>query len=166
MGHVTAQCTNRKACDIRDSNGNICRINHHPLLHENNLNSWFHYPSQYSSVSHVLGKSTYLLPIAYVYSHSYPICTLYDSGADLSLITHDLANRLGLDGYELELTIIKVGNIIEIVKSKCYNLLLSDLNGLTHPIKVCGLDQITAGQVFVNMYNIAKMFQIVSYLLL
>ena len=160
IGHVSAQCINRKSCDSRDSNGNICRINHHPILHENNLNSGFQFTSQHSSVSHVLGESTSLLPIAYVYSHSYPICTLYDSGADLSLITHDLANRLGLDGYELELTIIKVGNVIERIKSKCYKLLLSSVNGFSHNIKVYGLDQITSSQVFVNMNNIAKVFQI------
>ena len=71
-----------------------------------------------------------------------------------------MANRLGLDGYEVELTIIKVGNVIERVKSKCYNLLLSDLNGFIHNIKVCGLDQITSSQGFVNMYNIAQLFQI------
>ena len=88
------------------------------------------------------------------------LCTLYDSGVDLSIITHDLAKMLGLNGYEIELTIIKVGNIIEKIKSKCYQLFLSDLNGCTHEILVCGLDQITSNQVNVNMYDIAQMFHI------
>ena len=56
MEHVSALCRNIKSCDVRDSNGNMCLINHHPLLHDTNLNSGFQSPYQYSSVSHVLGK--------------------------------------------------------------------------------------------------------------
>ena len=160
LGHVSAHCRNRKLCDVRDNNGNICNKNHHPLMHEYPLNSGAQALYQYNSVSNVASTDIALLPIAYIYCHSYPISTLYDSGADLSLITHNLANKLGLNGYEVELNIIKVGNVAQKVKSKCYKLLISDLNGISHEIKVFGLDQITSNQICVNIDNVAKMFQI------
>ena len=158
-GHVSAQCSEKNVCNIK-TNGISCNRNHHPLLHGNSVMPGAQALYQYNSVAHVVGKDVSLLPISYVYCHTYPICTLYDSGADLSLITHKLANKLGLNGHEIELTIIKVGNEMQKVKSKCYNLALIDSNGFCHNIRVCGLDQITSNHVSVNVNQIAQMFNI------
>ena len=68
-----------------------------------------------------------LLPIGTVLCKNYSICTLYDSGADLSLITHRLAQHLGLYGRDIDLSITKVGNTVELCQSKCYKLTLLDL---------------------------------------
>ena len=61
LGHFSAQCRNRKVCNIRDNNGNLCNKNHHPIMHEPQLNTGAQASYQYHSVSHILGNDIALL---------------------------------------------------------------------------------------------------------
>ena len=114
-GHVSAYCNNRNKCNFKDKMGSICGKYHHALLHDvfsfNSVNDF--YLTQYNSITHVNKLNSVLLPIGIVKSKGNLISTLYDSGSNISLISHSLANCLGLRGTEIELSIIKVGNEVE-----------------------------------------------------
>ena len=53
----------------------------------------------------------------------------WDSAANISLISHDAANRLLLKGSSISLSITKVGNTTEPIPSKEYTLPLADCDG-------------------------------------
>ena len=83
---------------------------------------------------------------------------MWDSGADISLITHSAASRLNLKGDEVELAIIKVGNDATKIKSKKYHVPLIDLENRKWDIYAYGMDEITADLQHVTTERIATYF--------
>ena len=146
-------------CKFKNQMGQIWGKNHHTLLHDVFfLNSFF--ISQQTSVNQNNQLNSVVLPIGIVRCNGYPISTLYDSGASLSVISHQLAQYLGLRGDDIELSIVKVGNVIENIKSKVYHLTLFDLYGTEWNLNVIGLDQITTDYSHVNIKEIANIFEL------
>ena len=71
-----------------------------------------------------------------------------------------MASYLRLKGTDIELSIVKVGNVIEKVQSKLYHLTLVDLYGTEWNLNVCGLDQITTDHKHIDMKEIANILDI------
>ena len=103
-GHMSGACDTYKLCNVSEQYG-VCNKNHHPILHEifksNNsfVNSQSNTIRQSGNVTQTKRGNGCLLPIGTVKCKNYNICTLYDCGADLSLMTHHLAKYLNFKGF-------------------------------------------------------------------
>ena len=84
--------------------------------------------------------------------------SILDPGATLSLITHRAARNLNLNGRNVTLEIIKIGNVSEIVNSKEYDLAIRDKNGKIWNVPCFGIDEITSTAPKMNFDNIVDIF--------
>lgn len=96
-----------------------CGLRRHPLLHWALVNGIMYHTSK---VVNDHKKSTLMLMDSSVYYKGIPITTLWDSGSDITVITHSMAKKLGLTGRDIQMTIIKVGNVVETCVSKEYTI--------------------------------------------
>ena len=122
-GHISRNCLEQNACEIQDTQGRRCGKYHHPLLHtsETIVGNSSH------SRSEVPTRNPTLLMIGTVLCQgTVPITTLYDGGANLSLITHKCARKLDLPSVDVLLHVTKVGNVTEKFRSKKYTLTLKN----------------------------------------
>ena len=85
-------------------------------------------------------RMSVLLMIGTVYCDGKPLTVLYDSGANISLISKDTAKKLKLQGKEITLSLTKVGNVTEVVESNEYTIPITDLRGKLWNISVCEMD--------------------------
>ena len=159
-GHTSNYCFKRKPCNVGDLSGTYCGKSHHPLIHDAFSSNLPANAPQSRPVTHLNFSDSLLLPIGIVHCNSHPICTLYDSGATLSIVTHEMAKKLQLPGRDVELTIIKVGNVVETIKSKIYTMTLVDYYGYKWPINVCGMESITSDSVEVDIKRIAEILEV------
>lgn len=86
------------------------------------------------------------------------INVLWDSGSNVSLITHQKAKELGLKGRDIHISIAKVGNSLETVASKEYAVNVVDMNGVEWKSIACGIDEITAPADEVDMSVVSRLF--------
>ncbi|VDH89663.1 Hypothetical predicted protein [Mytilus galloprovincialis] len=100
-----------------------------------------------------------LLMISSVQCKDMSLTTLWDPGANMSLITHKTAKRLGLSGQDITLSVTKVGNVTEHVQSKEYVIPLTDLGGKIWTIKAYGMEEVTAEVARVDMSRVEQLFK-------
>ncbi|XP_056001715.1 uncharacterized protein LOC130048707 [Ostrea edulis] len=98
-GHLSKRCVNRKPCDITDFHQQKCGRFHHPFLHGAILNASAHHHNV-NIVNEEQGKKGVILMISKVKSNSVSLTTLWDPGANISLLTYESARKLGLKGRE------------------------------------------------------------------
>ena len=120
-GHNLTECSNKSKCS------DTCELFHHPSLHDHTV----------SGSSHAIMDSDVLsphprevlLPIMKVTVDSkermYLSC-LWDTGADISLITNSTAKRLKLNGRPTRLSITTAGGHSIVADSYEYKLRLRD----------------------------------------
>lgn len=82
--HPARSCKVGKLCDVSIAGQGLCNRNHHPLLHPDKLEGSFH-----NAVSEK--AFTTLLNISTLDCKNQPVTVLWDSGSDISLITHSAA---------------------------------------------------------------------------
>ena len=110
VGHAARQCLNKKPCG-QVTNGVSCKGSHHQLLHTAHVEGLIYHSRGYVVNSSNIGRSTtVLLMISAVQCKGINLGTLWDSGANVTLITHRAANQLNLVGIDVFITITKVGN--------------------------------------------------------
>ena len=159
-GHIARDCSQPNKCDILVGD-KICGRRHHPLLHKGDNTSTAEFRA--TTVHNVLAENNpTLLAISMVRCNDKNVTILWDSGSDISLITHNAAARLDLCGRDVNLSIVRVGNNPAILKSKIYNVPLVDLDGRTHAICAFGMDEITSCLQHVNMEQVAARFPDIS----
>jgi hypothetical protein len=153
VGHISRRCDSRISCTATGNDGKICGKRHHTMLHR--------YAVQGSS-SHgeVLGRGRALLMVSVVTTQRGSVTVLWDPGANISLITHIAARRLGLKGVNTKLCLTKVGNTCEIIYTKEYTLSLIDQEGKTWVITLFGMEAITGDQPEVDMNQACKIFNL------
>ena len=97
--HIAKNCSESNKCDVIKANQR-CGRRHHPLLHKAYLPE--RKEPQASQISNVQVKENRpLLAAAAVQCNKQRVTVMWDSGADISLITHQAAERLGLQGNEV-----------------------------------------------------------------
>lgn len=101
---------------------------------------------------------TALLNVSTVFCKSVPLTVLWDSGSDISLITHDMAKKLELKGKDVNLSMIKAGSITEHHSSKEYCLPLIDKFRNLYEISVIGIKEVSANVDRVNVSKIRELF--------
>ena len=90
------------------------------------------------------------------------INTLWDPGANFSLISHSAAKRLELQGSDVDLAITKVGNTTDHIKSKEYILPLTDAEGKIWQICVYGMNEVSANIEDSDVSKIIYLFPEIS----
>lgn len=155
--HVASQCNLKKTCDVRGNNSMRCDRPHHNMLHRAHVEGiMFHSTSQRQSTP--LIRKT-LLMISKVLSRGRPITTLWDSGSDITIITHTLASKYGLQSKDVDLSMTKVGNVTEKFPSKEYILPLTDKDGNELLIRAVGMNEISSDLAEVDVSEVVSLFK-------
>ena len=155
-GHVSKECNETRFCIVKDQYGNVCGKPHHPKLHYLFFNQ---YVKKSLHTNYVMSNAP-LLTLGIVYCKGYQITTLYDSASSVSLITHSLARQLGLTSTPVNITITKIGNTVETLESKIYNLSLIDKFNNNYAIACYGMDEITSNVPRINIEAASKIFDL------
>ena len=138
-GHNQSRCFKLKECTHSD-----CTRKHHPMLHqEDEIKIKIKHVNQEVSSS----KQSCLLQIMRLRAgkvHPGYVNVLWDSGAQISLITLNKAKELGLSGPKTKISIVKVGNIKETIDSRVYEVPIFDANGELETFKAYGIPQISS----------------------
>ncbi|CAC5377182.1 unnamed protein product [Mytilus coruscus] len=130
IGHLSRHCHSRKPCDIQNELHQTCGKIHHKNLHTAHIDGIsFHNSTQV--INNDKNKNGVLFMISSVQCKDMSLTTLWDPGANMSLITHKTAKRLGLSGQDITLSVTKVGNVTEHVQSKEYVIPLTDLRAVS-----------------------------------
>lgn len=110
QGHLSGNCVDRKQCEIQG-----CQCTLHPTLHSaSRTGASLHSNTWIANGENIRGSERTLLMVSSVDSKQGKLTTLWEPGANMSLITHRAARRLGLVGKEVTLTLTKVGNSWEL----------------------------------------------------
>lgn len=154
QGHLSRNCVNRKPCEIQG-----CQRTHHPTIHSvSRAGDSLHSNTWIVNGENIRGSERTLLMVSSVDSKQGKLTTLWDPGANMSLITHRAAHRLGLVGKDVTLTLTKVGNSCETVCSKEYVVPLYDKSGNKRKVRACGIEEVTANLGFANVDHTASLF--------
>ena len=148
--HQAWNCNTNKTCNVMLKGQGVCNRHHHPLVHF----------EQEEGVSHntVSGNTlNTLLNISTVYSNTQPITVLWDSDTDITLVTHRMAEKLRLKGKDVNLSMIKVGNVMEHHASKEYCIPLIDRTGHTWEINAIGIEEISAQ---INKFDVSVVHEL------
>ena len=149
--HPARSCKVGKLCDVVNEGQGVCNRNHHPLLHTDKMEGVLH---------NVVSEKTFttLLNISTLNSRNQPVTVLWDSGSDISLITHNMEKKLGLKGKNISLSMIKVGNTIEHQSSKEYCVPLTDKTGKVWDVDVVGINEVSARIKKVDLSKMPELF--------
>lgn len=136
--HRASNCSGKRPC-TEMVNSKPCGKNHHPLLHQG---------FSTIGVASVIGQGDALLPVVSPIilgknNHRESCNILLDSGAQISLIRTDLAEKFKLKGKGIKITMTKVGEEEEL-ETKIYQVAIRSLeNNAILTIQVCGIAQIS-----------------------
>ena len=155
-GHSLAECKVKKKCDV----GSGCLKYHHSSLHVDSKNGTATalrmIDTDHDIVDYVL------LPIMKVEPESkrckYLSC-LWDSAADISLITNSKANQMRLKGKPAKLSVTVAGGQKSTIDSLEYSLTLRDTDRKLHTIKVYGIEKITNEIGKLELKDVVKQFE-------
>ncbi|XP_042883833.1 uncharacterized protein LOC122260556 [Penaeus japonicus] len=158
VGHISKNCNQIRKCTVK-INDALCNRRHHSLLHEAFTKGIGAVISSGCSV-----RPTVLLDVTTVYSPSnVPIKVLWDSGSNITLITHRMARKLGSQGIPVSGTMTKVGNVAEEFSSKEYRVELVDKWGKKHNIVATGIDEIASPVSKIDISELSHMFSSVDW---
>ena len=87
---------------------------------------------------------------------------MWDTGANVSLITRRAARKLNLKGKAIDLSITKVGNVTDNISTWEYLMPITDKTGYVWNIPVYEIEEVTAELKEVDMHRIAKLFSNIS----
>ena len=152
--HRIENCRRRQKC-TKTENGKECPHYHHPLLHKSIVVK--------IGVASLSNPQETLLPVI--------TCTIYgqngfqkqgntllDSGAQVSLIREETAATLGLKGKDTSITITKVGEEEETIKTKVYKVPVSSPDSTKmFSIKAISIPCISEDVSAVQLKPIAKL---------
>ena len=159
-GHASRQCLTKKPCEQALDGNRKCQGFHHVLLHAASVEGIIHHNAVYIVNARNNGIiCTALLMISTVRCKGYDLGTLWDSGANVTLITHYAAQRMNLKGTDVFITITKVGNESHSAASKEYIVPLIDKNQKQWSIRAIGMDEITSEISAVDVSRVASLFR-------
>ena len=157
--HTAANCSRRKECSEKNSDGSTCRKSRHKLLHSER-------PSGSAQIASLQDKSMALLPVvtgAIKAQHNAGLFTeatmFLDSGAQLSMIRNDLAETLGLENKPIKILISTVGGVEQELTTKMYKFHVCSVDGKTvQVIQAVGIPQISSEVSEVDVTALANLF--------
>lgn len=157
-GHSSRNCRRRVCCEIIVEGGGKCGRMHHSLLHD-----VFRVMPSVTTVSSTKSRDGVLLSISYVISKGVRVAVLWDSGSDISIITHRMAKHLGLKAVsDMVVNVTKVGNQTEEIHTKSYIVPLMDLDGKIWEIEVCAMEEISSPVKKLNLSEAISLLDLES----
>ena len=154
-GHLSRVCSSYKKCDVANDSYQPCNKAHHPILHEGHIDGM--------SFHHARNQNVYDTRTLLMLSKVDCLCrssnAILDPCSNLSLITHRAARKLNLTGKDVTLSITKVGNVTDAVRTKEYVLCLKDKSDNIWTIQVYRMDEITSSANEVDVSEIVDLFQ-------
>ncbi|KAK4316629.1 hypothetical protein Pmani_012229 [Petrolisthes manimaculis] len=154
--HISRYCEKRVPCNVNMGASAICGKMHHPILHS----IFVRENPVVQGSSNFLNREGILLMLGTIKSKFHDLSVFFDSGSNLTMITHDAARRLGLKGTDVVMSLTKVGNVTEIIESKIYIVHLTDIKGKEWVVEAVGLDEITSEVSKVDMREMAAVLEI------
>ncbi|XP_068236976.1 uncharacterized protein [Palaemon carinicauda] len=133
--HIARKCLKKSRCNTVDVNNESCGKLHHTIIHEGFITG-------YSFVS--LKRNGVLFMVNKIKCGNQELQTLFDSGADITMIRNDVAKALGLKGKCVRLAVTKLGDKTVTYSSKEYDLVLTDKDGNDVNVTAYGIDDITS----------------------
>ena len=160
VGHISGDCMMRKVCGvIQPDTQQFCNRYHHPILHSPTRQGFGYHCATDVINPQVNGeRRNVLLMIGTVYCNGKPLTVMYDSGANISIISSDAAKTLRLTGMDVTLSLTKVGNITSVTQSKEYDVPLTDTSGMTSKISACEMKEVTSDVNHVNWEWLYSLF--------
>ena len=92
------------------------------------------------------------------------LTSLWDSGSDITVITHSLARRLRITGRNISIKVTKVGNITENCITKEYTIPLVDQQDKVWQINAYGMDEITSNVSYVDTRELSRILRVQQHL--
>lgn len=151
--HLARKCFKRSRCHATDVNNEPCGKLHHTMLHEGFITGS-------SNVS--LKRNGVLFMVNKIKCGNHELNTLFDSGADMTMIRNEMANTLGLKGKNVRLSVTKLGDQTVTYNSKEYELILTDKDGNDVNIIAYGIDEITSQIDKVDLSKVRHIFRSVD----
>ena len=152
-GHRSFQCRTRQKCNIDN-----CDKFHHSSLHEGSIQGLGFHAQGRPDNSNNSGCLLQIMEIKTGCSHAKSLLVFFDGGATISLITFSTANKLGLQGEQVLLTVTKVGGEEETIQSHKYTLLLRDEKQEVVKIMVYGISKISTEVKAINVKGVSHLF--------
>ena len=147
--HRLDQCIHRKEC------GDGCTKYHHRSLHND----------EYDGSSNTLNalrnenENTVILPIMNVgIPRGGNINVLWDTAANLSLITKSKAKSMELKGKPVKLSVILAGGEKKVIESERYSVPIVNLNGQVKHVSAFGIERITNDISEIDIISIFNLF--------
>jgi hypothetical protein len=137
-GHTQSRCFRRKECS-KDG----CKRSHHPMLHLEEDGKKVGHVTENNAADKRPGFLQIMRLQAGI-RHTAGVNILWDSGAQVSLITLRKAKELGLSGTSANLTIVKIGNVKETLNSRIYEVPIVDSKGEIEMFRAYGIPQISS----------------------
>jgi len=157
-GHTQSRCFRPKECS-KDG----CKRNHHPMLHIDDDRAGDGKKVLHVTECNTTDKQPGFLQIMMLQAgirHTTQINVLWDSGAQVSLITQRKARELGLSGTNTSITIVKIGNVKETVNSHIYEVPIVDRNGEIEMFRAYGIPQISSEIEAIQIDELAKELEV------
>ena len=151
--HFAKDCFSKKVCG-KDG----CTKSHHESLHKAHTQGLI----LSTAITNNSTSGTCLLQLMkvnFAKSNSAKLNVLWDSGAQLCLITFRKARELGLKGRPTQLSITKVGATHESVTSYIYDVPIQDNSGRVIRIKAYGINEISSEIQHVDVTQVTEMFE-------
>ena len=141
-------------CNVDD-----CEQMHHVTLHHCEARD-----KQYHNVINGSygNNESVLLMLSEVNCKQGKLNTLWDPGANMSLITHQAARQMGLKGKPVTLSLTKVGNNSDTIQSQEYIVPLIDKVGQEWKIHAYGIEEVTANIGAINVTKVSRLFKGIS----
>ena len=98
-----------------------------------------------------------MLCISTIYSNCQPLTVFWDSGSDITLITHTWQGNY-MEGRDIMMSMVKAGNVMERCASKEYTIRIYDNAGVEYELKAIGMDDISARAPDVNLSQLPNIF--------
>ena len=158
MGHIAAACPIINQCGQTNQFQQKCGKRHHSCLHIEHPSNTNNFPSNAMHMTKNKKQET-LLAVSHVRCNDRKLSVLWDSGANVSLITHDAASFINLTSDDVELSITKVGNQLHAFQSKKYLVPLIDSEEKRWEVHAFGIDEITSELDPFNTSSVAPLFR-------
>ncbi|XP_068233730.1 uncharacterized protein [Palaemon carinicauda] len=148
--HIARKCLKKSRCNTVDVNNESCGKLHHTIIHEGFITG-------NSFVS--LKRNGVLFMVNKIKCGNQELQTLFDSGADITMIRNDVAKALGLKGKCVRLAVTKLGDKTVTYSSKEYDLVLTDKDGNDVNVTAYGIDDITSQVDKVDLSKVKHLFK-------
>ena len=151
--HNSSNCSRKRQCTEKQ-NDTQCKYYHHPHLHSANYRNSVSVASAVSSRGAVLPVVSVVILAA---NGNERINLLLDSGAQISLIKHSLAEEMNLKGKDLTVTIEKFDSEKEQLNTKLFRIRVRSLErNSVHTVMAFRISCINEDISYVKLRDLAK----------